>query len=152
MLKEVSNLVAKPIVKDQLWVVTNGQEKVGNVENTGQGYCVTLGNHQCNFDSTNTINKLVAIEFQRPSAKKLTQTPPYAVWPTSSKTYNNMFDVKRRLHVYTKIRKSKCYYVAGWFKLLINNEWQTIFCPKYIFVQRYKYLGPYNTEQELESK
>lgn len=143
------NLIAKPIVKNELWVVTNGQDKVGNVKYTGQCYSVTLGNRQCNFDTRQSINKLVAIEFQRPSARAQGYRPPYAVWPTTGRTYNNMFDVKRRLHVYTKTKRSKCYYVAGWFGLLINDEWQKVFCPKYIFIQRYPYQGPFNTEQEL---
>lgn len=130
-------------------MVTNGQNKVGNVEQTKNGYCVTLGNHQCNFDSTQTIRELVAIEFQRPSSKHTVTKPPYAIWPTTGKTYNNVFDVKRRLHVYTKTRKSKCYHAAGWFKLKIAGEWQNVFCPKYIFVQRYAYQGPYMSEQDI---
>lgn len=141
------SLIAKPIVKNQLWVVTDGNSKVGNVELTSDGYNLKLGSNQKQFDSTKAIQRLVAIEFQRPF-RQPRQILPYAIWPTSGKTYNNMFDVKRKLHVYTKTRKSKCYYAAGWFNLKLNGEWQMLFCPKYIFVQRYEYLGPYFSEEE----
>lgn len=144
------SLIAKPILKNQLWVVTDGSNKVGNVEFTPNGYNVKLGNRESYFDSTKTIEQMASIEFQNPvkvSNKKL----PYAVWPTTKKTYNNMFDVKRKLHVFTKLQKSKCYYAAGWFKVQIGDSWQTIFCPKYIFIQRYKYQGPFMSVSEAEA-
>jgi hypothetical protein len=56
--------------------------------------------------------------------------------------------VKRKIHVYTKSPKSKCYYAAGYFNVELNGEWQTIAMPKYIFIQRYEYNGPYTTLQE----
>ena len=62
-----------------------------------------------------------------------------------------MLDIKRKLHLYTKTQKSKCYYAAGWFVINQNNESTLVFCPKYIFVQRYSYSGPYKTEGEAAS-
>jgi hypothetical protein len=143
------SLIAKPIVKNQLWVVTDGNSKVGNVEFIGDGYSLKLGNSKTHFDSTKSIQRLISIEFQRPY-RPAKQNLPYAVWPTSSRTYNNMFDVKRKLHVYTKTKKSKCYHTAGWFNLKLNGEWQSTFCPKYIFIQRYPYSGPFMTKEEAE--
>ena len=34
------NLVAKPIIKNQYWVITDGDKKVGNVESQGTGFDV----------------------------------------------------------------------------------------------------------------
>lgn len=141
------SLIAKPIVKNQLWVVTDGRNKVGNVEFANNSYSVKLGGREAKFDSTNSIEKIVSIEFQRPVNDALTNLP-YAVWPTTGKTYNNMFDIKRKLHVFTKTSKSKCYHVAGWFKINTIDGWQLLFCPKYIFIQRYEYKGPFLSEDE----
>ena len=60
-----------------------------------------------------------------------------------------MLDIKRKLHIFTKSQKSKCYHAAGWY-VLNQGEPQVIFCPKYIFVQRYEYSGPYKTETEAK--
>lgn len=144
------SLIAKPIVKNQLWVVTDGSNKVGNVEFTGEGYNVKLGDRQAHFNSTKAIERMVAIEFERPTTQ-IKKSIPYAIWPTTGKTYNNMFDVKRKLHIYTKTKKSKCYHVAGWFSLKLNGAWQPVFCPKYIFIQRYEYVGPFLSRDEAES-
>lgn len=143
-------LIAKPIVKNQLWVVTDGARKVGNVESTVDGYSLKLGGMQKHFHSTKAIEGMVAIKFQRPHTPLKFKTP-YAKWPTTGKTYNSVFDIKRRIHIYTKTRKSKCYYAAGWFRIKMGEGWQNVFCPKYIFIQRYEYAGPFYTEEEADS-
>lgn len=145
------SLVAKPIRKNELWVVTDGSHKVGNVEANSSGFQVKLGDQFSQFDSTRTIERVAHIEFQKPLKPSRQIRPPYAIWPTTAKTYNNVFDVKRKLHLYTKTSASKCYYAAGWFRMNLNNVWQTVFCPKYIFVQRYDYHGPYMTQEEAEN-
>jgi hypothetical protein len=140
------SLIAKPIRKNELWVVTDGTTKVGNVEANASGFQVKIGDQFSQFDSTRAIEKLANIEFQRPIKASKAIRPEYAIWPTTGKTYNNVFDVKRRIHLYTKTPSSKCYYAAGWFHMKLNDTWQTVFCPKYIFIQRYEYQGPFLNE------
>lgn len=144
------NLVAKPIVKNQLWVITDGVNKVGNVEADGSGFNVKIGNDVNHFDSTKTIERMIKIEFERPRAAAKKTAVPYAHWPTPKNTYNNFYDVKRKLHVFTKTPASKCYHAAGYFKIRLNEDWETVWCPKYIFIQRYEYVGPFNTLDEAE--
>lgn len=142
-------LIAKPLVKNQSWIVTDGLKKVGNLQQDDSGYKLQIGGVDEKFPDTRTIQRMVAIEFQRPQRPSRFKEP-YAVWPTCGRTYNNAYDVKRRLHVYTKTRKSRCYYAAGWFQLKIGEVWQTTFCPKYIFIQRYEYRGPFTSRTEAE--
>jgi hypothetical protein len=141
------SLIAKSIVKDQWWVITDGQNKVGNVTAENTGYRVTIGNNNLIFPDTRDISKNIDVKFQKP-VKKNRHVIPYAQWPTPEKTYNNMYDVKKKLHIFTKTKKSKCYHAAGWFKILMNSEWILVFCPKYIFIQRYEYTGPFMSEHE----
>lgn len=144
------NLVAKPIVKNQYWVVTDGKKKVGNVIAEGSEYTVKLDDKVEHYTSTKAISKIKQIEFEK-DQKSGKHIPPFAVYPTTSvKTYNNFYDVKRKLHIYTKTPKSKCYHAAGWFAIKQNEEFTKIFCPKYIFIQRYEYIGPFKTESEVK--
>lgn len=147
----MNELVAKPIIKDQYWVVTDGERKVGNVLANSAGYEVILNGSTLQFNNTKDIQKKTKISFQPMKSNKTTVEMPYPEYPTTPKTYNNMLDVKRRLHIYTKTRKSKCYHVAGWFLIDQNGQKQVIFCPKYIFIQRYEYVGPFKTENEANS-
>lgn len=147
-------LIAKPILKDKFWVVTDGVNKVGNIESDGTHYNLKLGDNVLQFDSTKKISQTVKVEFEKKIKFKVQETTPYAVWPVDSKrTYNNMIDVVKKLHVFTKTPDSKCYYAAGWFAIDQGNGiWETELCPKYIFLKRYQYIGPFKTQREAENE
>lgn len=143
----MNTLIAKPIIKNQYWVITNGKEKVGNVVATDTGYELKIHGATSYFDSTTTIQKQANIEFQ-PIPLKVKKGLTFATFPTPSKTYNSVLDIKRKLHLFTTSAKSKCYHAAGWFLVQQGSTFEPMFCPKYIFIQRYKYTGPYKTEAE----
>lgn len=147
------NLKAKPIVKGEYWVITDGTKKVGNVVAEGSGFDVKIGNNIEHYSTTKAIEKKVHIEFEKDlKAKKQEVTPPFAIFPTTSnRVYNSILDIKRKLHLFTTTPKSKCFHVAGWFAVKQNKEFTALFCPKYIFIQRYEYIGPFKTEAEANS-
>jgi hypothetical protein len=144
-------LVAKPIIKDQYWVVTDGEKKVGNVQANSVGYEVMLNGNALQFNNTTDIQKKTKITFQPLKSNKSKAQVPYPEYPTTSKIYNSIFDIKRKLHLFTKSAKSKCFHAAGWFVINQNGQNEVIFCPKYIFIQRYNYQGPFKTENEASS-
>lgn len=146
------NLKAKPIIKNQYWVVTDGERKVGNVTAEGTNFTLTMDNKIEHFASTKAIEKNAQIEFIKTIRPAQSKTPSFAVFPTpNGKIYNSFYDVKRKLHIFTKTQKSKCYYAAGWFSLKQAENFEAIFCPKYIFVQRYEYKGPFKSKEEAEN-
>lgn len=145
------NLVAKPIVKGEYWVVTDGDKKVGNVIANGTGFDVKLNGSQSHFKNTNDVRRKTKIEFQTLKTNKTKVDLPFATFPTTSKVYNSIFDVKRKIHLYTKTLKSKCYFAAGYYVMNQSGQNEVVFCPKYIFVQRYPYLGPFKTEDEAKT-
>ena len=51
------NLVAKPIVKGEYWVVTDGDKKVGNVIPNGTGFDVKLNGNQAHFKNTADVKR-----------------------------------------------------------------------------------------------
>lgn len=144
----MTTLIAKPIIKDQYWVITDGNKKVGNVLTNGTGFEVKLNGENSHYTNTQEIKKLTKIRFQPLKSNKTKVEMPYPEFPTTNKVYNSIFDLKRKLHLFTKTNKSKCYHVAGWFVIKQNDVNQVVFCPKYIFVQRYQYEGPFKTEKE----
>lgn len=146
------NLTAKPIVKGEYWVITDGNKKVGNVIAEGSGFQVKIGNVEKHYPTTRAIKTKEHIDFQTLPKVDKKETNPYAMFPTgSSRIYNSMLDVKRKIHLFTKTEKSKCYHAAGWFAIKQGNEFAVSLAPKYIFVQRYECYGPYETEAEANS-
>ena len=91
------------------------------------------------------------IEFETvQKADKTKHDLPFKVYPTTGTVFNSMLDIKRKLHLFTKTPKSKCYHAAGWYTFKQGSEEKVIFCPKYIFIQRYEYQGPFKTKDEAE--
>lgn len=148
----MSELIAKPIIKNQYWVVTDGNKKVGNVIADGSGYEVKLNGVLKHFSNTEDIKKKANIKFEQIKLNKTKVALPYPDLPTTAKTYNSMFDIKKKLHLFTKTKKSKCYHAAGYYVISHNNINQVVFCPKYIFIQRYPYKGPFKTEDEAKKQ
>jgi hypothetical protein len=143
-------LIAKPVVKNQFWIVTDGNEKVGNVLADGSGFEVKLNGSKSHYKNTKAIERITNIHFENVGKFKTKEDSPFTEYPTTSKVYNSILDVKRKLHLFTKTAKSKCYHAAGWFNITQGSEQKAIFCPKYIFIQRYEYTGPYKTKDEAE--
>ena len=143
-------LIAKPVVKNQFWIVTDGKEKVGNVIADGSGFEVKLNGNKTHFKNTNSIQKQTNIEFQTIKVEKNKKEIPFNEYPTTKKVFNSILDIKRKVHLFTKTQKSKCFHAAGWYVLFQGDEPTVTFCPKYIFIQRYEYLGPFKTEDEAK--
>jgi hypothetical protein len=148
----MTELVAKPIVKDQFWIVTDGNKKVGNIEANNAGYGVQVNGTFLQFNNTAEIKKKTHIRFEPLKTNSTKAAVPYPEYPTTARTYNSILDVKRGLHLFTKTKKSKCLHAAGYFVIDQNGNKDVIFCPKYIFIQRYPYEGPFKTESEAKSK
>jgi hypothetical protein len=148
---EYMTLIAKPIIKDQYWVVTDGENKVGNVIADSSGFEVKLNGDLTHFSKVDEIQTKTKIRFEPVKPNKKPLSLPYPEYPTPENVWNSVLDVKRKLHLFTQTEKSKCYHVAGWFVMNQNDVETVEFCPKYIFIQRYPYKGPFKTEEEART-
>ena len=79
-------------------------------------------------------------------------TVPFEVhgYPTRCEPYNGMFDISRKLPLFTKSEKSKSVYCAGYYLVKFNVNWLKSFCPKLITIERNEYQGPFKTELEMK--
>jgi hypothetical protein len=73
-------------------------------------------------------------------------------FPTSVNPHNTMYDVKRKLPLFTKSDKSKSAYCAGYYIIRFDKGWVKSFCPKLITIERYESKGPFKTEMEMRSE
>ena len=78
------------------------------------------------------------------------QTKDVHGYPTRTIPYNSMFDIQRKLPLFTKSEKSKSVYCAGYYLIKFNVNWLKSYCPKLITVERNEYMGPYKTELEMK--
>ena len=144
-------ILAKPVIANKYWILKENDTKIGSVEATNNGaFTVRMYNDQQEFKTIKTIKNKTQIFFEEPPVKKKVKKENVVNgFATDSTPYNAIYDVQRRLPIYTKQKKSKSWFAAGWYQIGINGHWVTEFCPKLILLQRYDYRGPVHQPDEF---
>ena len=147
-------LIAKPVIDKQFWILQDGNQKVGNIEACAGGYQVKIRNQVAQFKTIRMAAQRVNIEFEsvfKSKDKKVTTDEVHG-YPATGRIYNPMWDVKMKLPVYTKTKKSKSWFAAGWYKVKKGRTWTITQDPKLIVLQRYPYQGPFYSKQEADNE
>ena len=144
------SIIAKPIVKDQFWILKQDDRKVGNIEATDDGFAVKINNTITPFKTMAMIRKQGDIEFAAVGNRPSKEPASYQVqgYPSGSRVYNPIWDVQHKLPLYTKNKKSRSWYAAGWYQVKQRRTWTIEQSPKLITLQRYQYQGPFYTKEE----
>ena len=50
-------IVAKPVLKNEFWILQKNQEKIGNIELSSHGYAVTIGGQKFTVKNIQSIRK-----------------------------------------------------------------------------------------------
>lgn len=143
-------ILAKPVVADKYWILKEDDKKIGTVEAGAGGFTVRMYNNHAEFKTVKTIKNRTNIIFEEPPARKKAKGEHEVNgFSTDSLPYNAVYDVQQRLPMFTKKRKSKSWFAAGYYQILMNGSWVTQFCPKLILLQRYEYRGPVRNTDEF---
>ena len=147
-------IVAKPVIDKQFWILQQDNEKIGNVEACQDGgFQVRVNDTVQQYKSIKMVTQLHNIVFEQPpKAHKKTVTNDVHGYEAQSRAHNPIWDVKHRLPLYTKNRKSKSWFAAGWYQVQRGRNWKIVRDPKLITLQRYKYNGPFHTQEEANDK
>jgi hypothetical protein len=141
-------LKAKPVLKDKFWIVEQDNQRVGTMSWNDDRYMFSSSIETCFFDNKREMKKKFGVDIIWSDADEQTLPNDFIVhgFPTSVQPYNTMYDVKRKLPLFTKSNKSKSSYCAGYYIIEFEKGWVKSFCPKLITVERYNYKGPFKTE------
>jgi hypothetical protein len=148
----MTEMIAKPVVKNKMWIVESGGTKVGNIMTVDEGGVVYLHDNQReSFPSIKILQKTYNIEFVKAERTKKEKHDIYYVYgyPTNSAPQNEVLDVQRYLPIYTKGDKSKSYFCAGYYIIKFSSTWVRAYCPKLITLNRYEYQGPFKTQERM---
>jgi len=148
----MTELIAKPVVKNKMWIVEEGGIKVGNIMAVDEGGVVYVHHNQREqFPSIKLLSKQYNIEFAKAEKPKRVKQDVYDVYgfPTNSAPNNEVLDVQRYLPIYTKGSKSKSFFCAGYYIIKFSSTWVRAYCPKLITLNRYEYQGPFKTQERM---
>ena len=81
------------------------------------------------------------------------QSKEYEVHGYACKTnpHNPIYDLKRKLPLYTKTSDSQSFFCAGYYVIhWEDGNHSPAYCPKLITLSRYTYDGPFKTKLEMQ--
>ena len=145
------NAVAKPVVKNKYWIVESEGNKIATIQAVeGGNVAYVQDNKRELFPSIKLLSKKYNIEFVKAEKIKKDKIGHDVYgFPTLTMPHNEVFDVRRRLPIYTKTTKSKSFFCAGYYIIKFSNAWVRATCPKLITINRYEHRGPFFTTEEL---
>ena len=106
------------------------------------------------FNDLADIKSAIGIAMFEESIKKVKKDiagpSEWAIYdfPCKSKPFEPLYNVHKKLPLYTKRAKSKSQHCAGHYIIKFRKGWVKSFCPKLITLERYPFMGPWKTEEE----
>jgi hypothetical protein len=148
---------AKVLIPNKEWLVRDESRKIGSIAKGKQGYSFLHKGNQIDFKNLADIKAQFGIAIFEEGIKKVKKDTAegknYYIYdfPCSSKPYESVYSVKKKLPLYAKSAKSKSQYCAGHYIIQFRKGWVKSFCPKLITLERYPYQGPFKTETEMKT-
>lgn len=150
----MTDLHAKPIIENKFWIVEKDGVKFATLrKNEDNKFVLSNASGVRIYNKKSDITKDFGKEFFIAKiVKEADESLPNEVhgYPTNGLPHNSMFDIKRKLPLFTKSADSKSLYCAGYYVIKFDKGWVKSFCPKLITLQRYDHRGPFKTELEMK--
>jgi hypothetical protein len=150
----MTDLHAKPIIDNKFWIVEKDGEKFATLRKDEENRFVLSNLSGIKIfnnkkEITNEFGKqfFVAKILKESDSNQLSEVHGYQA---SSVPHNSMYDIKRKLPLFTKSVDSKSLYCAGYYIIRFDKGWVKSFCPKLITLQRYPFKGPFKTDLEMK--
>lgn len=142
---------AKEIINGKFWILEDEGEKIATLSLTDNKFLLADRQGTRFYDDTTLVESDFGkqIIWDKLKITELQQNEIYN-FPTSTIPYNTLYDVARKLPLFTKSNKSKSLYCAGYYIIKFEKGWVKSFCPKLITIERYPYEGPFKTKIEMK--
>jgi len=145
-------LQAKQILQGKFWILEDAGIRIGTISKNEEGFLINTKGKVDFYKSENQLKKQFGKNFLVAEIKNDSQnTSEVNGFPTKGIPYNSMYDIKKKLPLFTKSEKSKSVYCAGYYLVKFNVNWLKSFCPKLITIERNEYIGPFKTELEMKA-
>ena len=150
----IMNITSKILIPNKEWIIEDHGEKIGSVAKIKKGYEFFRKGQKINFKDLKELTEEFGVELTLEKKKIKFHVEPvtYKIYefPCSSKPFEAVYNVKKKLPLFAKSAKSKSQYCAGYYIIKFRKGWVKSFCPKLITLERYPFQGPVKTEAEMK--
>jgi len=150
----MTELHAKTIIANKFWIVEQDGTKVATLrKDEDNRFVMSNASGMKIYDTQDSLTQEFGKKFFTVKiVKESNSALPNEVhgYATSTSPHNAMFDIRKKLPLFTKSEDSKSLYCAGYYTIKFDKGWVKSFCPKKITLERYPYKGPFKTELEMK--
>ena len=146
--------ISKTLIPNKEWIVKDQETKIGSIAKNKKGYSFLKKGQVINFKNLDEIVTSLGVTIPEPKKTKLdTETDNHIIYgyPCSSRPFGPIYNVKKKLPLFSKSNKSKSLYCAGYYIIKFRKGWVKSYCPKLITVERYPYQGPFKSESDMKT-
>jgi len=143
---------AKEIINGKFWILENNGEKIATLSMADNKFLLSHKKGIKFYDDTNLLeteinDKIIwdKLEITESTTKEL-----YG-YPTRVTPTNSVYDISRKLPLFTKGENSKSYYCAGYYIIGFEKGWLKSFCPKLVTLEKYPYEGPFKNKIDMKA-
>jgi hypothetical protein len=147
-VKDMMQYQAKPIVQDKFWIVEKNGEKVGTLRFDDE-YILTVNSKDVRVKSKDELKNISFADQQVISTQSKKEHEVHG-YSAKNLPFNGIYDLKRKLPIYTKQEKSTSFFCAGYYIINFELGWRPAYCPKLITLTRNEYEGPYKPRLEMK--
>ena len=144
----MNDVISKVLIPNKEWIIANDGKKIGSIAKQKKGYVFLRNGKVVNIQNFKEI--VDTLDTKRKFEIEPINHTIYN-YPCSSKPFEPVYNVKKKLPLYAKSSKSKSQYCAGYYVIQFRKGWVKSFCPKLITLERYPFHGPFKTEQEMKN-
>ncbi len=148
------NIKAKPIVDGKFWILEEDGERIGTLhKKENNKFMLSAKGSEKYFHKKDDLTKIFGKDFFVTKVKSTVshqENKEVYGYPTSCYPYNTLFNVQKKLPLFTKSPSSKSLYCAGYYTIKFEKGWVKSFCPKLITIERYENRGPFKTQLEMK--
>jgi hypothetical protein len=150
----MTHLKANPIVANKFWIIEEDGERIGTLSRQeDKTYMYCCNTHTKFYENEKQLTSDIEIEWGvKDTSTKAPQEKEVQGFPTSCIPHNAMYDVKRKLPLFTKSKKSKSLYCAGYYIIKFDKGWVRSFCPKLMTIEGYTSKGPFKDELTMRQE
>ncbi len=141
-------LLAKPVLENKFYIVEKNGQKVGTIRTNGTGVILSIDGKNVKYPTLQEV----PVQYTDKQIVKKEQKIEFSVhdFPCKTKPFNSIFDLKRKLPLYTKTKNSQSFFCAGYYVIHWEDGGHSpSYCPKLITLSRYQFEGPFKTKLEM---
>lgn len=148
-------LRAKAVIPNKFWILENNDgTRKGTLSIQNKKAKVVLDNTETTYEDINQAcwDLAINLDTSKDEVQIDTQEESVLGYPIKCAAYNPIWDIKRKIPVFTKTEKSKTLHAAGYYIINFDTGWVPSFCPKVSTLDVNEYQGPFKDKLEMRSQ